>query len=163
MSNNLSQIEKLVLKGSFERSEKAKQETIKDLDISKLSTEQQEIRAFLNHNFLFEIEIFYVNPNSGIFIARGDDIFGESVIHGTIKQGHHALKYGAGIKFKKVYIGDPKHEFPVQRINPVHYSGLINVSEEGVSCEGKYETHRGSLENGEWELNSFNKPRVWNL
>ncbi len=158
MSNDLSQIEKLVLKGSFERSKKAKQETIKDLDLSKLNTKQQKILTFLNQNFLFELDILYFNSNSGIFIARGDDVFGESVIHGTIKQGHHGLKYRGGIEFKKVYVGDPKHNFPIQRINPVHYSGLIKVSEEGVSCEGKYETHPGSLEGGTWELNSVKEP-----
>ena len=154
MSNNLSQIEKLVLKGHFERSEKAKQESIKGLDPSKLNTEQQKILTFLNHNFLFEVEILYSFSESGRFIARGEDIFGESVIHGTIKQGHHTLKYGGKIEFKKVYIGDPKHEFLVQRADPVHYSGLIKVSEKGVNCKGTYETHRGSPENGTWELSS---------
>lgn len=157
MSNNLSQIEKLVLKGHFERSKKAKQESIEGLDPSKLNAEQRKTLAFLNQNFPFEVEILYSFLESGRFIARGDDVFGESVIHGTIKQGHHELKYGGEIEFKKVYIGDPKHSYPIQRINPVHYSGLIKVSEEGVNCGGKYGTHRGSLENGEWELNSAKK------
>ena len=151
MSNDLSQIEKLVLKGSFERSKKAKQETIKDLDLSKLNTKQQKILDFMNQNFPFELDILYFNSNSGIFIAKGDDVFGESVIHGTIK---HERK----MKFKKIYIGDPKHEFPIQRVNSVDYSGLMTVSEEKISCIGTYETHRGSPENGTWELNSAKEP-----
>jgi len=158
MSNNLSQIEKLVLKGHFERSEKAKQETIKDLDLSKLSTEQQEILAFKNHNFPFEVNILYFNSDSGIFIARGDDVLGESVIYGTIKGEH---KYGTikGVQkkkmnFKKRYIGDPRHKFPVQRANSVDYIGLMEIFEEGIYCNGRWETHPNSPENGEWKLSS---------
>ena len=154
MSNNLGQIEKIVLKGSFERSEKAKQETIKDLDLSKLSAKQQKSLAFMNQNFKFELNILYFNSESGIFIARGDDDFGESVIDGTIKQGHHGLKYGAEIDFKKKYIGDPKHDFPVQRPASLNYIGWMEVSEKKISCSGTYETHPGSLEGGTWELNS---------
>ena len=158
MSNNLSQIEKLVLKGSFERSKKTKQETIKDLDLSKLSAKQQKILAFLNQNFKFEIKILDLDLDSGIFIAKGDDVFGESVIYGTIKGEH---KYGTikGVQkkemdFKKRYIGDPRHKFPVQRADPVDYIGLMEIFEEGIYCNGKYETHRGSPENGTWELSS---------
>ncbi len=154
MSDNLSQIEKLVLKGSFERSKKAKQETIKDLDLSKLSAKQQKILAFMNQNFDFELNILYFNSESGIFIARGDDVFGTSVIDGIIKQGHHGLKYGGEIDFKKKYIGDPKHDFPVQRPASLNYFGWMEVSEKRISCSGMYETHPGSPEGGTWELSS---------
>lgn len=158
MPNNLSQIEKIVLKGYFKRSEKTKQEGIKGLDLSKLSTDQQEILAFMNQNFDFEVNILYFNSDSGIFIARGDDVLGESVIYGTIKGVH---KYGTikGVQkkrmdFKKRYIGDSRHKFPVQRADSLDYIGLMEVFEEGIYCNGRWETHRGSPENGEWKLDS---------
>jgi hypothetical protein len=154
MSNNSSQIEKLVLKGHFERSEKAKQETIEDLNLSRLSAKQQKSLAFMNQNFKFEVNILDLDLDSGLFIAKGNDIFGTSVIDGTIKQGHHGLKYGAEIDFKKKYIGDPKHDFPVQRPASLNYIGWMEVSEKKISCSGTYETHSGFLEGGTWELNS---------
>lgn len=162
MSNNLSQIEKLVLKGYFRRSKKVKQEQIKDMDLSKLNAEQQEILTFMNQNFKFEVNIFYFNSDSGIFIARGDDDFGESVIYGTIKGEH---KYGTikGVQkkkmdFKKRYIGDPRHKFPVQRADSVDHIGLMEIFEEGIYCSGTYETHPDSPENGEWKLSSAKEP-----
>lgn len=156
MSNNLGQIEKLVLKGSFERSEKTKQKEKEELEsLGQITAKMKALLAFTNQNFPFEVKILDFDLDSGIFIARGDDVFGESVIHGTIKHGE--------MDFKKLYVGDPKHDFPVQRINPVHYFGWMGISGEGIRCIGTYETHPGSSENGEWELSSFNKPRVWTL
>ena len=154
MSKDLSQIEKLVLKGHFKRSEKAKQETIKDLDLSKPSTEQQKILAFMNKNFDFELNILYFNSESEIFIARGDDVFGTSVIDGIIKQGHHGLKYGGEIEFTKKYKGNPRHGLRIPRAESVDYSGWIEVSKEKINCSGTWETYPGSPEGGTWELSS---------
>lgn len=151
MSNNLSQIEKLVLKGYFKRSEKSKQEEVEEIDLSKISAEAKEILKFKNQDFKFEVDILYFNSESERFIARGDDVCGESVIYGTIK-------YGGKMKFKKVYVGNPRHGLRVARANSVDYSGWIEVSEKRISCIGTYETHPDSPENGKWELSSVKEP-----
>ena len=147
MSNNLSQIEKLVLKGDFKRSEKTKQEEVEDIDISKISAEAKEILAFKNQKFDFEVNILYFNSGSERFIARGNDILGESVIYGTIKREQE-------MKFKKVYVGGSRHGLRVPRADSVDYFGWMKVSRAGISCSGRWEICSGSPENGEWELSS---------
>jgi len=149
MSNNFN-LEKLALKGHFKRSKKTKQKERESLgNLDKISREMKENMVFKNQNFPFELNILYVLPNSGKFIARGDDFFGESVIYGIIKHGIIRK-----IEFKKIYIGDPKHRFSVKRADSVDYFGSIEVSKEGIYCSGTWETHPNSPENGTWKLDS---------
>lgn len=154
MSNDLSQIEKLVLRGYFKRSEKSKQEEVEDINLSKISAEAKEILEFKAQNFDFEVKILDLDLDSGLFIAKGNDVFGTSVIDGIIKQGHHALKYGGEIEFTKKYKGNPRHGLRIPRAESVDYSGWIEVSKEKINCSGTWETYPGSPEGGTWELDS---------
>jgi hypothetical protein len=119
MAGNFNQLEKLTLKGHFRASEETKKHWEEGLDIDNLSTEQQKILDFMNQDFEFEVKIFEFDSNSGLFIAKGEDVFGKSVISGKIK-------YEREIEFKKQYIGEPRHKLPVQRANSVDYSGAAN-------------------------------------
>jgi len=160
MSNNLSQIEKLVLKGYFRLSEKTKQEEVEDVDLSKISPEAKEILDFKAQDFDFNVKILYFNLDSGRFIARGDDIFGESVIYGVITPSYGIIKhekeitYKREMEFKKVYVGDSRHGLRVPRADSVDYSGGMEISKEKINCRGTWETYPGSSEGGTWELGS---------
>jgi len=148
MPNDLN-LEKLVLKGYFERSEETKEREKKDLENSgQITTEMKKILDFKNQKFSFEVNMLYFNSDSGIFIARGDDLLGESVIYGKIE-------YKKRMEFKKIYlVGKPRHKFPVRGISSLDYSGFMGVSGKKISCTGIWETYRNSPENGIWVLNS---------
>ncbi len=156
MLNALSLLENRVLKGYFKRSEKTKQEGIKGLDLSKLNTEQQEILNFMNQNFDFEVKVLDFNLESGMFIARGDDIFGQSILYGVIEHISEVVEHGQEMKLKKEYIGKSRHGQDVARANLVDYRGWLYISPKGeINCSGTYETHPNSPENGVWGLSSI--------
>ena len=147
MLKDLNQIEKIVLKGHFKRSEKTKQEEVKDMDLSKISPEAKEILDFKDQNFDFEVKILDFDSDLERFIAKGDDIFGKSVIQGVIT---HEGK----MEFTKRYMGGSRHGLRIPRPDSIEYFGQIEISKEGVSCRGEYEIYPGSLECGKWELSS---------
>lgn len=122
--------------------------------LSKISAEAKEILDFKAQNFDFEVKILDFDLDSGLFIAKGNDIFGTSVIDGIIR--YKALKYGGEIEFTKKYKGNPRHGQDVARANLVDYRGWLYISPKGeINCSGTYETHPGSPENGVWGLSSI--------
>ncbi len=158
MLDDLSQIEKLVLTGYFQRSEEVKQGEIKGIDLSKISVEAKQILGFKPQNFDFEVDILSFNSKSGRFVARGEDIFGESDIYGTIKQGQGATKHEIRMRFEKVYTIDTRHRLCALRPNPLYYFGWMEVSKEKISCNGIWKTYYGSLVGGIWMLSSVKEP-----
>jgi hypothetical protein len=154
-------LEKIVLKGYFERSEKTKEKEKKFYeDFSQRTAEMKEILDFKNQNFPFEVNILYLNSDSGIFIARGDDVFGESVIYGKIID--FGIPKQRKMEFKQIYFGEPKHKFPVRRADSIDYAGLIEGGEKRICCAGTWQTHKNSPEKGVWVLN-YIKKGVWVL
>ena len=163
MSNNLN-LEKLVLKGLvlegyFKRSCKTRQSEKQELKLKNsglITPEMKAILDFKNQKFSFEVDILYFDSKTGIFIARGDDVFGESAISGKIGEEiyYRGIKQ-RGIEFKQIYIGEPRHGLDVQRPDLLDYEGHVISSEGKISCKGTWEIpHANSQEWGRWALNS---------
>ncbi len=85
MPNMLSQMENLVLEGYFRISKRSNQEEREGIDINEISEEAKEILKFKAEDFDFKVNILDLNLDSGLFIAKGDDIEGKSVIYGQFK------------------------------------------------------------------------------
>lgn len=143
-------LEKLVLKGHFQISEKLRQKEKEDLTkLNQITKEMKKILYFKHQKFDFEINMLYFNPYSAIFIARGDDVFGESVIYGNISE--YKSPQEKIMEFKKIYFGEPKHKFSVRRADSVDYFGFMNISKKKINCSGRYEVRS---EAGQWRLSS---------
>ncbi|MBW2990615.1 hypothetical protein KY348_02830 [Candidatus Woesearchaeota archaeon] len=103
----------------------------------------------------FSLWILDYLPDSGLFLARTNDHFGESGIIGTI--------LGSQIKFDKAYPNLPyvrsrairsKGFFDDYNFRIIHYSGEIIKPDNVITAGGDY-THRGMKgPNGTWRMDS---------
>ena len=119
-----------------------------------------------NGKFNFNVHILHYNPDSGLFIARGRDHFGESGIVGILSfpfEGHDDI---GSIKFEKIYVKNRKMSVPAkiiqqghidwhQNLRVIEYVGDVERGVDYMHAGGKYHIiGNNQVLNGIWELSA---------
>lgn len=109
-------------------------------------------------HFEFNVFIYFYNPESGLFIAKGYDKFGESGLIGAVYEewsetGPIVKSMGYTIKFHKNYAGIPLNRDGLFR-NDSFYKGDFCIDNGRVYCSGEFKLNKDDDFEGTWELQS---------
>lgn len=101
-----------------------------------------------SRQYRFDVWVLEYDPASGLFIARGKDLFGDSGLVGTIER--------ASIEFTKLYCGKTPVDLPedLERFSQIKYQGTITKPDRVVTCGGTYEPMQAPNYCGVWRLDS---------
>jgi len=124
-----------------------------------LGLEQEPKQAWAKERFDFEATILHYNKKSGLFIAKGKDVFGESGLVGAIKEefsptGPSEESTGHTISFRKMYRGLPINHRAMSRGNDKIFQGEFNLKSGVISCSGFYlaaELYDARKQSGDFE------------
>ncbi|MEK6760322.1 MAG: hypothetical protein AABX93_00175 [Nanoarchaeota archaeon] len=121
-------------------------------DFRKYSLDVQKSKSPVE----FSMRLLYINPSSGLFMARCEDFFGESAISGIILPGLHEI-----IHFQKAYVGESYFSDDCERnfnrqFRQFFHSGNYGVgNEKEFVAKGKYSMHgHNHLKGGIWNMES---------
>ena len=120
-------------------------------DFRKYSLDVQKSKSPVE----FSMRLLYINPSSGLFMARCEDFFGESAISGIILPGLHEI-----IHFQKAYVGESYFSDDCERnfnrqFRQFFYSGRYDFTLNKLSAGGKYSEGRyNHLKGGTWNMES---------
>ena len=108
----------------------------------------------------FQVIVLYHNPKSGLFIAKGNDKFGESGLVGEVSDewsetGPTVEHMGYTIHFHKIYHGKPLDHTGLFRDDVGLYEGDVRKTNDGtIYFSGKYKLRKDHNICGIWELQS---------
>jgi len=123
-------------KGSFWRDSKFISEARKDY--------------LLNKKIDFWMKFLDYDPESGLFLAKGKDILGDSGLVGSINE--EGL-----LKFKKIYAGERLNpmETDLDRFEVINYKGRIINPDKIVTMGGSYHIPGILNYSGNWRVDSL--------
>ncbi|MDO8642390.1 MAG: hypothetical protein Q7R76_02245 [Candidatus Woesearchaeota archaeon] len=112
---------------------------------------RQETNAVNNRTYTFNVWVLEYDPTSGLFIAQGKDVFGDSGLVGTIE--------GTKIEFTKLYRGRVKlpeelGRLDVSRFTEIKYDGTIHKPDGTISSFGVYQPGQAQNYRGRWQLDA---------
>lgn len=122
-----------------------KPELISQYDEVHGSSDSQD--TAIDRPYDFCIDALTFDPASGLFLARGKDLLGVSVLVGGVR--------GQEIKFTKTYVGPCNPDPLLDRFKTINYEGHISRNNLTINMHGTY-LPKGNIRNyaGVWELHS---------